>query len=629
MTYTDKYLKNLSSVSQAAADSALETIREVAPVHIHNYSPKNHITGLLLGEVQSGKTGQMFGLVTAAADAGIDLFVVLTSCINTLQKQTLERALQHLDGFNICDEGDEVRFKQRAMREPAIVILKKNARVLRKWKDILADPKYAKGRSLFIVDDEADTASLNTLVNRDEQSAINQLLEELKGAFTGSFYLQVTATPQSLLLQTSLSGWKPEFVHCFRPGAGYLGGSFFYSKPQPYTNVTTPDDELPLLIDSDQIPEGLRRAICTFLVTAAEVFKNGRRDVCNFLIHPSVRIDDHRRIVGKLNAYLEAVGRELRSGGATGDLLELVWRDMQSSKPDIMPLRDVHAWLNSGVLDEVKVITMNSGPEGDSVASHDRGLNIIVGGNTLGRGVTFKSLHTVYYCRAAKRPQADTFWQHSRMFGYDRDPALMRVFMPLGLYNLFAEINNSNEVLFEEIRNGKLADLHIMLPPGLRPTRTNVIPADTLAVLVGGVNYFPPDPDQENGDLLDALLSKYDDSTPYHQISLHEARDVIAAAEGSSGGWLFSSIRSAMDAMLTERLPSSGARLIVRRNRDIGRATGTLLSPDDRRIGQETGVETVLTLYRLTGNPDKGWAGKSFWIPNIKLPDQKVFFKSE
>jgi hypothetical protein len=37
------------------------------------------------------------------------------------------------------------------------------------------------------------------------------------------------------------------------------------------------------------------------------------------------------------------------------------------------------------------------------------------------RGLTIPKLQTVYYSRTSKAPNADTFWQHSRIFGYDRE----------------------------------------------------------------------------------------------------------------------------------------------------------------------------------------------------------------
>jgi len=37
-----------------------------------------------------------------------------------------------------------------------------------------------RGNPLFIIDDEADAASLNTLVNRNKQSSINKFLDKIK-----------------------------------------------------------------------------------------------------------------------------------------------------------------------------------------------------------------------------------------------------------------------------------------------------------------------------------------------------------------------------------------------------------------------------------------------------------------
>ena len=53
---------------------------------------------------------------------------------------------------------------------------------------------------------------------------------------------------------------------------------------------------------------------------------------------------------------------------------------------------------------------MNSQTESDF--DLERGFNIIIGGNVIGRGLTIPKLQTVYYSRTAKKPNADTFWQH-------------------------------------------------------------------------------------------------------------------------------------------------------------------------------------------------------------------------
>ena len=78
--------------------------------------------------------------------------------------------------------------------------------------------------------------------------------------------------------------------------------------------------------------------------------------------------------------------------------------------------------------DEIKILTMNGKNDIDS-SEYESGCNFVIDGNTLGRGVTFPSLQTIYYTRTSKKPQADTMWQHSRMFGYDRDSGMMMVYI--------------------------------------------------------------------------------------------------------------------------------------------------------------------------------------------------------
>ena len=99
---------------------------------------------------------------------------------------------------------------------------------------------------------------------------------------------------------------------------------------------------------------------------------------------------------------------------------------------------------------EFKVLIMNGKTDVES-SEYASGCNFVIGGNTLGRGVTFPGLQTIYYTRTAKKPQADTMWQHSRMFGYDRDPGMMMVYIDERLYKLFADINATNNAIISQV----------------------------------------------------------------------------------------------------------------------------------------------------------------------------------
>ncbi|QBA72756.1 hypothetical protein EVE76_15380 (plasmid) [Lactiplantibacillus plantarum] len=111
-----------------------------------------------------------------------------------------------------------------------LIIVKKNTRVLQAWVDRFRNSKKLKGNALFIVDDEADAASENTKVNQKKVSAINDRLRKIRDTAQASIYLQVTGTPQALLLQSLNSNWRPMFTEYFEPGNGYLGGDFSFQE---------------------------------------------------------------------------------------------------------------------------------------------------------------------------------------------------------------------------------------------------------------------------------------------------------------------------------------------------------------------------------------------------------------
>ena len=196
MQYLRTYLRKISDRGNTKlAESVSHTAEDVGKKYIENFSFLSHEIGLLFGNVQSGKTGQMFGIMCKAADLGFPAFVLLTTDNVVLQQQTLERVQSDLDGFCICGENDGGKFIENNLEQPVIIVLKKNVRILKLWANILNSTGFMKGNPLFIIDDEADAASLNTLVNRDRQSSINKYLDEIKNNASSSLYLQVTGTP--------------------------------------------------------------------------------------------------------------------------------------------------------------------------------------------------------------------------------------------------------------------------------------------------------------------------------------------------------------------------------------------------------------------------------------------------
>lgn len=616
MNHFESYLQIVGEQTPSVIDSLRPSIESFTENHISNFNCMSHITGLLYGQVQSGKTSQLLGAISAAADIGFNLFILLTTDNVRLQMQTLERAFETLDTFNICGEDDDLRFRSGRLRKPTLVILKKNQSVLRRWHDIIASSDFCRENPIFIVDDEADNASLNTRINQNEQSTINRLLESIKHLSTASIYLQVTATPQSMLLQRMDSDWSPDFTHYFEPGRGYLGGNFFYSEGSTSIRSTDDNERILLLRDDENLPEGLRRAFWSFLVAGSHLMAQQNTYVCNFLIHPGLRIDEHNVTERKIRLLLSNIRQDLIQNANTVFYeLRDAWEDINTTKQGLVDFDYIRNNIET-ILNGLNIIVVNSDSDADRAFAD--GMNIVIGGNSLGRGLTLPRLHTVYYCRTAQTPQADTCWQHSRIFGYDRDPDLCRIFLPPTLLTLFRELDEANDALSGIIKEGRSIEIYSILSPrGTRPTRPSVIERGSYDIWYGGTNYFPNLPLSSNLKELDSLLGNVD---AQRNVEMRFAKQVVGLIETESDEpWQKEIVLSHLLALESSGY-DAGCALIIRVGRNISKGTGTLLSPDDRCLTQSYTDKLVLVVYRVNGGRNEGWEGSPLWIPNIKFP---------
>ncbi|MEI7741477.1 MAG: Z1 domain-containing protein [bacterium] len=629
MNFLDAYIARSEKATPNTATSLRISAQEFTTKYLADFNFNDHLAGLLFGHVQSGKTSQMFAVAAAAADSGFRLFVLVTTDNVVLHRQTLERAKRLLggfmDGFRVLGETDDAEFHSTSNgKNPTIIVLKKNVRVLKNWLNNLATSTHFKDSPVFVLDDEGDASSLNTKVNDNDKSAIHDHLEKIRQRAPSSFYLHVTATPQSLLLQAALSGWRPSFAHYIAPGAGYLGGDFFYGEKSTALRLTQ-DNEKAVLLKGDDIPEGLRKAVLSFLIAGSHCLVTQERTVCSLLVHPGVQIKEHDKAKEKVERFLDGIKADLMNDSQVflHDLQD-AWTDLASTKPGLTPMTDVLAFLKNG-LPQINVVALNSKTMDD--VKYDTGLNVLVGGNSLGRGVTFPGLHTVYYCRSSKTPQADTCWQHARIFGYDRDSGLCRIFTPEPLAKLFRELNDANNALFAVLQQKGPSAVSILTPVGTRPTRMNVVKTDELAILAGGVNYFPSLPETTNVEKLDAILNLEDSDKPS---TIDEILTLLGLVEvEKSDPWVSHDFPGCLQALKLKQVDvKNECRVIVRTDRSIKRGTGTLLSPDDRGLGKQYADKIVLTMYRIRGEEEKGWTGKPFWVPNIKFADGTCFYLS-
>lgn len=212
--------------------------------------------GMVVGQVQSGKTANYTGLICKAADAGYRVIVVLTGMHDSLRSQTQRRIDEGFLGFDSrttlafsegerngrigagalvenakllpafsytssLPKGDFNRNVAQSVSgqvgsDPVVLVVKKNKTILENliaWTTAHAirDPRTGRpivtDESLLVIDDEADNASVNTkevereldedgeLLSESDPTTINGLIRELLNTFEQSAYIGYTATP--------------------------------------------------------------------------------------------------------------------------------------------------------------------------------------------------------------------------------------------------------------------------------------------------------------------------------------------------------------------------------------------------------------------------------------------------
>ncbi len=205
--------------------------------------------GLVVGHVQSGKTGNYSGLICKAADAGYKIIIVLAGTHNNLRSQTQMRLEESFLGYEttidrdpgipigVAEFGEDLKTNSATTRaengdfnqgiakhfhgispeeRPWLFVVKKQKSVLTAllhWiQTRVADSadasdarKLVTKLPLLMIDDEADNASVDTgeqMFSEDgtpdeehQPKAINSLIRQVLHAFTRKVYVGYTATP--------------------------------------------------------------------------------------------------------------------------------------------------------------------------------------------------------------------------------------------------------------------------------------------------------------------------------------------------------------------------------------------------------------------------------------------------
>ena len=601
-----KYINTIKEKDgQDIAHSTQLNSLKVSHDSIDKFEYTGNLNIILLGHVQSGKTGTLIGVVAYAIDQGLKFILILTGDNILLYRQTFKRFSEYLPDIKVLGESDQHSFVANSLREPCVVLLKKNQSVLKTWLKLFKAVHNCPYEPLILVDDEADSASLNTLVNKSRKSTINSLIRDTLNSAHSSIYIQTTATPFGNLLLNESSKTNYDLITRFEPSQTYLGGDFFYGEDSEVFELISEDEtSLVLSTDSSDRPEGLYKAICYYISHVIYYIENGNNND-NFLIHPSHKVADHVIVANQVSLFLAEILSSVK------DKMNLVLQLFPSISANKFYTFDQieHA------ISMIRVVVVNSGSELPAITS---GFHIIIGGNCLGRGLTIPQLNVFYYTRTAKTPQADTLLQHSRMFGYDRDKKYAKVFLTKSMLLNFRGISSAIESLHKHVENRDLANFKFFLPPNIAPTRKNVIDKSTYITLSGGVNYFISSSSPKNTTLIDSYLSKCTSGITYDISWLVTLLDIFESDDP-----LLEKFKYASNLLIGSSFAS--VKVFIRLDRNISKGTGTMLSPDDRILSRDHPQFTKVFLYRLVGKTSHGWAGKPMWLVNIKFPDDCIF----
>jgi hypothetical protein len=497
-------------------------------------------TGLVIGQVQSGKTGQFIGLASKAADVGYRLIVVFAGVHNDLRAQTQLRIDEGLLGFdtqyqlrsdeeganryigvgamagserlpaasltNSAEKGD---FDRKTASKanlpignfPVVLVVKKHPKIinyLRTWvTEVHGDWDSDKGRKivrdvpLFVIDDEADNASINTADPEADPTKINAAVRDLVQSFDKASYVGYTATPFANIyinpdadhdfLGSDL--FPDSFIRTLRAPSNYLGPERLFGL-RAFVEDEDDIDPLPLVrhvedaaawipdkhksnhVPSTDLPDTLVRAIQSFVLTCAARRARGQVNVHNsMLVHVTRFTNVQGHVRNQVDDYVRLLQSSLRDRYGTASakvLAELhqLWKDDFESTTSYFPADEARRLTWEEVTAEllpaiqkfqVKAINGAAKDALDYYENRHKGLSVIaVGGQKLSRGLTLEGLSVSYYLRFSKT--YDTLLQMGRWFGYRTGyEDLCRLYMTPTLESAYQEITAATDELRRDV----------------------------------------------------------------------------------------------------------------------------------------------------------------------------------
>ena len=507
--YWDRYSKYMSSLHMPAhvlmqLDHATDQIVDLFgdPNTLTNWDRR----GLVMGDVQSGKTANYIGLTCKAADAGYKVIIILTGVMEDLRRQTQERldagfvgksstmmlnrqvAINSVGAGLITPDPTPVVFTSTEkdfdvniantgllqfdqINSSILFVVKKNARILENLHRWIANNNGTSiNEPLILIDDEADNASINVRDSEYDPTAINAAIRKLLMLFKRRTYVGFTATPfanifinpktENDMLSDDL--FPKDFIYTLEAPSNYFGPAVVHQN-----NVIRSSDDANNIIDVRhksnhelvRLPESLETAInCFFITNALRDLTGETAKHRSMLVNISRFVSLHKQCYQLVCDYVWKLKQEIynysKTPNASQNISILVLKktfELEFSTSDFT-WNEVLFLLHSSNTDTQVVVINQSSKHRLNYSAQPNGLRVIaVGGTALSRGLTLEGLAISYFHRTSN--QYDTLLQMGRWFGYrDGYGKFCRVWMPEATKTYFVLIAEAIEELRKELK---------------------------------------------------------------------------------------------------------------------------------------------------------------------------------
>ena len=283
-----RYLIEKSSLDQKSIDlldfDTLPKILNCLSNPNEKFEGKRLIRGLIIGDVQSGKTSTYTGLICKAADAGYKVIILLAGTTESLRQQTQERIDEGVIGYtypktnksktmvkvgvgeyikdmpataftsvqrDFVSGSESIATSINQHKSIVVFVCKKNVSVLKKLFNWLYQQNIDKVKGyvdapMLLIDDEADNASVNTKKDETDPTKTNKLIRDICNLFKNSTYVGFTATPfanifidpDSVDSMQHADLFPEDFIYSLPTPSSYIGAKrLFFNDGDCYDNL--------------------------------------------------------------------------------------------------------------------------------------------------------------------------------------------------------------------------------------------------------------------------------------------------------------------------------------------------------------------------------------------------------